>query len=197
MKARTGPVAASDLRPGDIVHEYFTDDDHAVREYAEVRHVEPVVGRNEFLVVFAGGRTATWLDHGDIHLADPDAYEHHQAAIHEQQNRDNTVARLQRLVQIIQAGAPVGRRLEIKLGSMTSADAVRDIAARLGAEVDERDGEWGFNTSLTHEFESGFEVSAWHYRHKGLAEQKAWREKRDAEAAEAAGEPAEVPGGAA
>ncbi|GIJ66279.1 hypothetical protein [Virgisporangium ochraceum] len=188
MKARIGPVAAQDLQPGDIVHEYLlgveVDDDKAldaVREYAEVRHVEPVVGRNQVLVVFAGGKTVTWLDHGDIQLADPDAYEQHQVAIRDQQARETTIARLQRLIALIQSGAPVGPRLEVKFGGLSSPEAVRQLATLLGSEVDERESEYAFTTSLDCELENGlFEVYAHHYRHKTLAEQRAYREQKAA-----------------
>lgn len=185
-QGRTGPVAAKDLERGDIVHEYLSDDDEAKREYAEVRHVEPVTGRNEMLVVFAGGATAEWAVDAQIRLADPDEYEQHLAAIRDEQNRTTLLVRLRHLVALIANGAPVPERVEVRLSGMRSPEAVRELAEMLGVEAVDDDGGYAFTTRMSYEPEryGGFEVTASYYRNKTADERKAWEEREAAEQAE-------------
>jgi hypothetical protein len=187
-QGRTGPVAAKDLECGDIVHEFLSEDDDAKREYAEVRHVEPITGGPTVLVVFAGGASVVWGGNVDVRLADPDEYEQHQQRIADEQRRALLLARLEHVVDLVRRGAPLGRLTDVRFMSMRTPEAVADLAGMLGVDVEVRETPYGRIVSLEWEPEYGFEVSAYH-SHSWTADEREAYEARKA-AAEQADPPA-------
>lgn len=128
------------LQPGDIVADGGWDEDleRMVEEFRQIRLVEPLDSRPEqFLVVFAGGRTAI-RDGGVVFdLATATEYSEHEAKLRDAEKRARMRAGFMQVVDAIDQGLPLPDHFSVEAACMPDHAAVAAAAVLLGREVKE------------------------------------------------------------
>lgn len=135
-------VAAGKARYGMVLRVRRGD----AQEIVEVAHVEPVAASpGDVLIVYAGGRFGTYDDDTELEVVPKAEWKAHKERIQAENQRAAMRAGVETLRTLL-TDLPMPRGYLQVQGYLSSAEAVREWAERVGVEVREYDYEYGDKT---------------------------------------------------